>query len=271
VLRVTWHGHSTVLLELDGVRLLTDPVVRNRLLHLRRVAGAADVEALRGVDAVLVSHLHYDHLDLPSLARIGRSVRLVVPAGAGKFLLRRRFGDVVQLEVGESLELGAVTIRATEAEHAGWRGPFANADAVGYLVEGSVRTFFAGDTDLFDGMRDLSRDLDLALVPIAGWGPRVPAGHLDPLRAAQALALLEPRIAVPIHWGTYRRIGLSRDPDALREPAEEFLRHARELAPGVDVRLLPVGGTLEVPPASSGLGDAPSETRPEAPATRRED
>jgi L-ascorbate metabolism protein UlaG (beta-lactamase superfamily) len=271
VLRVTWHGHSTVLLELDGVRLLTDPVVRGRLLHLRRVADAVDVASLRSVDAVLVSHLHYDHLDLPSLLRLGRPLRLVAPKGAGKLLRRRGFLEVDELDVGEALDVGAVTVRATPAEHAGRRGPFTTAATVGYLVEGSVRTFFAGDTDLFDGMSGLSSDLDLALLPIAGWGPRVPAGHLDPLRAAKALALLEPRLAVPIHWGTYRRIGLSRDPEALREPVESFLRHASELAPEVDVRVLPVGGTLEVPAASSGLEDAPPSTRPEAPATRRED
>jgi L-ascorbate metabolism protein UlaG (beta-lactamase superfamily) len=271
LLRVTWHGHSTVLLELDGVRLLTDPVVRTRLLHLKRVADAAEVSVLADVDAVLVSHLHYDHLDLPSLVRLGRSLRLVVPAGAGKLLRRRGFADVAELDVDEALNVGALTIRATPAEHAGRRGPFAKAATVGFLVEGSARAYFAGDTDLFDGMSGLSGDLDLALLPIAGWGPRVPAGHLDPFRAAKALVLLRPRLAVPIHWGTYRRIGLSRDPASLRAPAESFLRHARELAPEVDVRLLPVGGTLEVPAASSGLGDAAPPAGPEAPTTRREE
>jgi L-ascorbate metabolism protein UlaG (beta-lactamase superfamily) len=84
-------------------------------------------------------------------------------------------------------------------------------------------------------------------LPIAGWGPRLPAGHLDPRRAAEALVRLRPKTAVPIHWGTYRRIGLSRDPATLREPAESFARLARELAPSVDVRVLPVGGTLTLP------------------------
>ena len=74
----------------------------------------------------------------------------------------------------------------------------------------------------------------------------MPRGHLNPERAAQALTLLQPRIAVPIHWGTYRRIGLSSEEKALREPAESFARFAAELAPEVDVRILPVGGRLEL-------------------------
>jgi L-ascorbate metabolism protein UlaG (beta-lactamase superfamily) len=271
VLRATWHGHSTVLLELDGVRLLTDPVVRARLLHLRRVVGEADVRTLADVDAVLVSHLHYDHLDIPSLQSLGRSLRVVVPAGAGRLLRRSGFRDIAELDVDETLEIGAVTIRATPAEHKGRRSPFAKAATVGFRVEGSASVYFAGDTDLFDGMTALGGSLDLALLPVAGWGPRVPAGHLDPLRAAQALVLLQPRTAVPIHWGTYRRIGLTRDPTALRSPAEKFLRHARELAPAVDVRLLPVGGTLELEPASSALEDAPPKAGQQARTTRREE
>jgi L-ascorbate metabolism protein UlaG (beta-lactamase superfamily) len=125
--------------------------------------------------------------------------------------------------------------------------------AVGYLVTGSVRAWFAGDTDLFGGMREIAPDLDLALLPVAGWGPRLPAGHLDPRRAAQALTLLRPRVAVPIHWGTYRRFGLPTGDELLREPAESFARFAAELAPEVEVRILPVGGRLELTAAEQGV------------------
>jgi L-ascorbate metabolism protein UlaG (beta-lactamase superfamily) len=247
VLRITWIGHSTVLLELDGVRLVTDPVLRARLVHLRRVAAPADASALAGVDAVLVSHLHYDHLDVPSLLRLGRSVRLVAPAGSRGFLRRRGFREVSELDVGDELTLGGLTVRATEAEHAGRRTPFAaNTRTIGYMVTGSARVWFAGDTDLFDGMSAFAPGLDVALLPIAGWGARLPAGHLDPLRAAQALRLLRPRVAVPIHWGTYKHFGLGRAEELLRVPADSFVRHAAELAPDVQVELLPVGGSLEL-------------------------
>jgi L-ascorbate metabolism protein UlaG (beta-lactamase superfamily) len=230
--RITWIGHSTVLIELDGVRLLTDPVFRPRILHLRRVA-AMPAEVDR-VDAVLISHGHYDHLDAKSLARLARPTRVVVPAAAAGRV--RGFEDVVEVEAGDEVQVGAVTVTATPAEHA--RG------SVGYLITGSARIYFAGDTDLFEGMGELAAGLDVALLPIAGWGPRLPAGHLDAPRAVQALSLLRPRVAVPIHWGTYRRLALTRDEAA---PARQFATLAAKQAPEVDVRVLPIGGAIDIP------------------------
>ena len=251
-MHITWVGHSTVLVEQDGVRLLTDPVLRPRVLHLRRT-GPVDWETLHDLDAVLVSHAHQDHLDLPSLRLLGRSLPLVVPRGAARLLQRRGFERVVELKSGEETRVGSLTIRATHAEHMGRRGLFGATDALGYLVLGSGRVYFAGDTDIFEGMGSLAANLDVALLPVAGWGSRLPPGHLDPLRAAEALRLLRPRVAIPIHWGTYRRIGLSRDPAVLRGPAESFARLAAELAPDVDVRVVPVGGTLDLPDSRSSL------------------
>jgi len=250
---ITWIGHSTVLLELDGVRLITDPVLRDAVAHLRRVTESLRPELLGSLDVALVSHAHYDHLDTRSLVRLGRSLHVIVPAGAGNLLRRRGFVQVTEVGVGDEIDIGRVTIGVTHAEHDGSRGPFlTGVRAVGYRVTGSVRIYFAGDTDLFQGMSGLATDLDVALLPVAGWGPRLPPGHLDPLRAAQSLTLLRPRIAVPIHWGTYRRIGLPRGPALLRAPAESFVRLASELAPEVDVRLLPVGGHLGLSASSGG-------------------
>jgi L-ascorbate metabolism protein UlaG (beta-lactamase superfamily) len=247
VARVTYIGHATVLLEVDGVRLLTDPVLRRRVLHLRRDE-AVPAEALGKVDAVLVSHAHWDHLDVPSLARLGRGVRIVLPRGAGRLVRPRRLANVVEVDVGQSVELGEMTVTATEAEHDAGRGPLGvSAPALGYLVTGPERIYFAGDTDLFPGMAALA-PLDLALLPVAGWGPRLPPGHLDPQRAAETLRLLEPRAAVPIHWGTYSLITKRRpSPAAARAPAEEFKRLAAELAPNVDVHVLGLGETLTLP------------------------
>jgi L-ascorbate metabolism protein UlaG (beta-lactamase superfamily) len=115
---------------------------------------------------------------------------------------------------------------------------------VGFLIDdGGTRVYFAGDTDVFDGMADLAPGLTVALLPVWGWGPKVGPGHLDPERAAQATALLQPRLAVPIHWGTYAgpRVWWRDDP-AL--PAREFARLAARSAPDVDVRILAPGDEL---------------------------
>ena len=239
--RLTYVGHATVLIDLDGVRLLTDPILRNRVMHLRR-AVPVPAGALRGVDAVLVSHGHWDHLDLPSLDRLGRELPIVCPKGLGGLLRRRGFRAVTEVEVGEDVSVGALRVGAVHAEHEGSRGPFgASAAAVGFVVTGSRNVYFAGDTDLFDGMAELAGP-DAALVPVTGWGTKVGPGHLDPTRAVEALRLLRPRIAVPIHWGTYATVG--RSPG--RGPADEFAALAAERAPDVEIRVLDPGGSMEL-------------------------
>ncbi|HET6171152.1 MAG TPA: MBL fold metallo-hydrolase [Gaiellales bacterium] len=249
--RVTWIGHGTALVELDGVRLITDPLLRTRVAHLQRHAPLPLPEDLRAIDCVLLTHLHRDHLDLPSLRRVGRAVPIVVPRGGGRLLLRRGFDAVREIVRGETIVIGSLSVTATEARHNGGRGVGvigARGPALGYVVTGSSRIYHAGDTDLFDGMRAIGAEgLDLALVPIWGWGSRLGPGHLDPLRAAQALELLVPRIAVPIHWGTYA-VGPAarRAPDYLRAPLEPFLAAARELAPAVRIAALEPGASLEL-------------------------
>jgi L-ascorbate metabolism protein UlaG (beta-lactamase superfamily) len=245
--RVTWLGHSTVLVELDGARLLTDPALRDRVAHLRRRT-PADAGKLHALDGILVSHLHYDHLDLPSLERLCRSTSVVVPRGAGRLLRRRRFERVVEAESGEEVRIGSLVVRATPADHEGGRGFLGKrVAALGYLIRGSRQIYFAGDTDLFEGMATLAPGLDIALVPIWGWGPSLGPGHLDPRRAAEALRLLRPRLAVPIHWGTYYPLwpGSSR-PAFLTSAIHEFRSYAEELAPSVEVHVLPIGGSVEI-------------------------
>ena len=236
--RLTWLGHSTVVVELDGMRLVTDPVLRRRVAHLRRDAPALTPER---PDAVLLSHLHYDHLDKPSLARVGRRVPIVAPPGT-RYLLRG-FSDVREVEPGSSVDLGSVSVDVVDARHDGRRRPIGPPiPALGYIVRGSRSVYFAGDTELFEGMRAFG-PVDVALVPVAGWGAKLGPGHLDPRAAARVLALLRPSLAVPIHWGTYGVIGRPRGD---RAPAEEFAAEAAVVAPEVDVRILSVGETLEL-------------------------
>jgi len=239
---LTWLGHSTVVIDLEGTRVVTDPVLRARVWHLRR-EGPVAADALGDLDAILLSHTHYDHLDLRSLGRLDRNLTVVAPRGVGRLVRRRGFGRVFELEVGEELALGAVRIRATHAEHESSRGPFSpSTPSLGYVVDGRARIYFAGDTGLFPQMSKIA-PVDVALLPVAGWGPRLPAGHLDPAGAAEALRLLRPKVAVPIHWGTLRRVFADRPDD---RPAREFVRIAHEVAPEVEVRVLSIGETLRL-------------------------
>jgi L-ascorbate metabolism protein UlaG (beta-lactamase superfamily) len=237
---LTWLGHSTVVIDVDGTRLVTDPVLRRRVFHLRRAA-AIEPGALGALDGILVSHSHFDHLDVPSLSRLPRSLSVVCPTGIGQLLRRRGFEQVHEVGPGEIVEVGGREVRATHAEHRTNRRPFAGRSAaLGYVVEGSKNVYFAGDTELFDGMADLG-PIDVALLPVSGWGPRMPAGHLEPRSAAEALLLLRPKVAVPVHWGTFRApFGPRLDDRAARE----FASAAARLAPDVEVRILQIGETL---------------------------
>ena len=247
--QVRFVGHATVEISQRGTRLLTDPFLRNRLgpLVRRPALGSGAVDP---PDAVLISHLHGDHFDLPTLRRLGRDTHMIVPRGAGHFARAKGFTSVTELAVGETEDVGTLAITAVPANHDGHRTPWSQkAETIGYVVSGESRVYFAGDTDLFDGMADLAGGLDLALLPVWGWGPTIGSGHLDPRRAAEALRILKPRVAVPIHWGTLYPRGLRwLRPWQLTNPPLEFARVADELAPEVDVRVLEPGESTSLSP-----------------------
>lgn len=244
---ITWLGHACVLLELDGARLLTDPVLRDRFGPLARIAPPGGVDPPGQVDAVLLSHLHADHADLPSLRDIARSAPVVAPSGSGAWLARQGLEDVRELGAGSEIALGPIRVTATPAVHDRRRRPFGpEADPVGYVVAGSSSVYFAGDTDLFEGMEELRGSVEVALLPVWGWGRSLGPGHLDPERAAKAATLIAPRLAIPIHWGTFAPRwpgGRLADPAA---PAREFARLVERDAPSVDVRVLAPGERTEV-------------------------
>ena len=260
-LSVTFAGHATVLLEMDGVRLLTDPLLRRRIGVLIRRSPVPPPEVRRDLDAVLVSHAHLDHLDVPSLRMIDRRTPVVVPRGVGGLV--RRLGFVpLEMDVGDEVEVGPaggggasdaggggarparVRVRAVPADHSGTRYPLAGeSHALGYVVEGGLSAYFAGDTGLYEAMGDLA-PLDVAVLPVGGWGPRLPDDHLNPLSAAKALQLLQPAACVPVHWGTIYPPWLPPEFNAKWAAwPHAFARYAAHLAPEVDVRVLQPGET----------------------------
>jgi L-ascorbate metabolism protein UlaG (beta-lactamase superfamily) len=250
-LTVRWLGHSTVLFDAGGLRVLTDPVLGRWVGPLRRYAPPVPADRYAGVSLVLVSHLHVDHLHLGSLRRLPADARLVGPPGSGPLLRRARRGGVTELGPGERTAVGPLTVTAVPAVHPGqrWRGrrrPL--APPVGYLVEAEARIYFAGDTDLFAGMADLRGRVDVALLPVGGWGLTTGPGHLDPARAVAALRLVRPQVAVPVHWGTLRPPGLRHvRRDLFDGPGERFARLAAVSAPDVTVTVLRPGASTTLP------------------------
>jgi L-ascorbate metabolism protein UlaG (beta-lactamase superfamily) len=239
-------GHSTARVELAGHTVLTDPLLTERVGPLRRVLPAPSPATYAGVDLVLVSHLHGDHLHLSSLRLLGADVRIVVPRGAGAWLRARGFRHVVEVLPGETITHGTLRVTAVPARHSGHRwgprlthGP--DTPAVGHLITGGGRTVYAaGDTGLIDAMWLLGeRGVDVALLPVWGWGLTLGPDHLDPAGAAEATARLRPRVAVPVHWGTLALPGVANLPRMRRlltDPPREYA--AAVAARGLDTAVV---------------------------------
>mgnify|MGYP003617694606 CR=1 FL=1 len=253
--RIVYVGHATLLLELDGLRLLTDPLLTNRVSHLMRQTAVPDLDTPH-LDAVLLSHLHADHLHMRSMRRLNREQLIVAPRGAATYLARHGFDHVVEMAAGETLHLKGVIVEATPAEHPARPLPGRpHTDCLGYVIHSRRRVYFSGDTDLFAGMAAFGQ-VDVALLPVWGWGPTLGAGHMDPWRAAQALELLRPTLAIPIHWGTYFPVGLRPLlPDYVSQPPYTFARHANRLAPDVQVCVLDPGDALDLGEFFDQMGD----------------
>jgi L-ascorbate metabolism protein UlaG (beta-lactamase superfamily) len=266
-------GHSTVRVELAGTVVLTDPVLTAGVGPLRRVAPPLRPADWADADLVLLSHLHGDHLHLPSLRRL--RARVVVPRGARAWLRSRGVAHVDELAPGEVLEHGDLRVTGVEAMHSGhrWgprstRGP--QAAAMGHLLQAPEATVYAaGDTDLFDGMAALPA-VDVALLPVWGWGPTLGPGHLDPLRAAEAVRRIRPRVAVPVHWGTLALPGLVAAPGRsgarmrrlLVDPPRRFAAAVAALSTGAATPV-PVTepGEAVALPAGTRIGGHPGSAR----------
>jgi L-ascorbate metabolism protein UlaG (beta-lactamase superfamily) len=245
--RLTFLGHSTVLVDLQGVRVLTDPLFGHVAVGaIRRQAPAVHPDTLVGISAVFISHGHLDHLDLASLRAIPGEPVFIVPAGLGRVVARAARGAIHELRAGDRLQVGSLTLEAIHAEHGSRRSLFTTAKgALGILIAGSTSIYFAGDTDLFPAMRRLAGRVDVALLPVGGWGPRLGSGHLDPGRAAEATARIRPAVATPIHWGTLYPLGLRHLAGRRFEgPGVAFEEAVAARAAGIEVRVLRPGQSM---------------------------
>ena len=246
--RLTYIGHATVMIELDGVRILTDPVLGDRVGPLRRHGPTPDPTQIGPVDAVLISHGHPDHFDSRSLRAVGGRPLVVVPNGLGRSAARsgRRVREV---GVNDRVQIGGVRIVAVPARHARWpRHP--GARPIGFLIQGSTSFYFAGDTALHPGMARLAGHVDVAVLPVGRWGPPLGPGRLTPSTAIDAAGLVGARHAIPIHWGTLYLPGFSggRWGWGSFGAGDAFALEAAERAPELDVRVLRPGESTELEP-----------------------
>ena len=250
--RLTWLGHSTVVLDLDGVRVLTDPLLRPHAGLLRRRGAQPAPSSWRNPDVVLLSHLHHDHAEVRSL-RLLRGVPLMSDPANVAWLRRRKFEPALPLSDGWIPVAHGVEVRQVPAVHGHRPMPHRPNVANGHLVRGpSGAVWIAGDTELYPEMEALpdmaGGSVDVAVVPVWGWGPKLSGGHLSPEDAARAVAMTRARFAVPVHWGTLHPPLVTRfRRDWFEMPGERFAAAVAVDAPGATAVVLDPGESWSCP------------------------
>ena len=248
--RLTFLGHSTVLIEVDDLRILTDPVLRDGFGPVRRQVAGVLPELFADLDAVFISHGHHDHLDQPSLRRIPGKPTVIVPARVRRLAAGWGLGPVEEVEPGDRL-----TIDRVQFERRPRRALRASACRSARRARRSVPSSRARGRSTSRATRTCSRRWTSsparstsALLPVWGWGPTIGEGHMDPARAAAAAALLRPRLAIPIHWGTFYPAGLRRVvPAPFTTPGREFAESWPAPRPMSPVRVLAPGEAIDLP------------------------
>ena len=259
-LNLTWLGHSTVLIDLAGQRLLTDPLLLAHNGPLRRRHPRPQPSTWAGVDAVLLSHLHHDHAELRSL-RLLSKVPVLTCAENGRWLRKQGLDG---RGIDGWTDVGAVEVRLVTAVHHSRRMPHRPNAANGHLIRaGTLTVWAAGDTSLYADMVRLPelagvRRLDVALVPIGGWGPRLSPGHMGPAEAAEACALAAARYALPVHWGTLHAPLMTLRSRWFERPLAAFEEEVARAAPGCHVVRLSPGETWSLPSGEASPGAPPA-------------
>jgi L-ascorbate metabolism protein UlaG (beta-lactamase superfamily) len=239
-LALTWWGHASTTLEMGATRVALDPLLPDRLFHLRRYAASPAAHAAEA-DVVLVSHLHHDHLHRPSLRRFPSGTPLVLPRGGERYLDAGLARHSLPVAPGDELDVAGVRVEVLAASHDGRRHPWSGTEppALGFrIADGGHAVWFPGDTSLRDDMHDVA-PVDLALVPVGGWGPTLVHGHMDPAHGAEAVARVGARWAVPVHWGTFwprgmRHVARTNHHHLFHTPGERFADALRERSPATE-------------------------------------
>jgi len=236
-LTVTWVGHASLLVQLGGLNILTDPMWSDRASPVRFagprrwVAPGIAFEELPPLDVVLESHNHYDHLDDRTVRRLAQAhprASWVVPLGLASFVQKRGGRSVVELDWWQEHEVGAVRVAATPALHFSSRGVGDRGDTLwcGFAIMAASgrRVYFAGDTGFHPDFSVIGArygPFDVALIPIGAYEPRwfMRYVHMNPEEAVDAFRAVNARVMVPIHWGTFKLTDEAMDEPPVRARA----------------------------------------------------
>jgi len=249
--RITWLGHSSFLVQLDGVSLLVDPVLGDRMgpagVMSRNVPPALRPEELPHIDASLVSHDHWDHMDVPTLRAVGAPV--LAGLGTDAPFAKEKLQHV-PLRWWQTVKLRGVAITFVPSQHFSGRGMGGRDRTLwgGFVIQGPSATLYhSGDTGYFSGFKEIGRrfpGIDVAMIPIGAYDPRwfMAPVHVDPEEALQAFVDLGARTFVAMHWGTFKQADEPLDEPPVRLEAER----ARRAIPEERVKVLAIGETLDV-------------------------
>ncbi|WP_457643647.1 MBL fold metallo-hydrolase [Persephonella sp.] len=228
-------GHSTFLVSYRGIRFLTDPFLSPHIFGIRRQKPALRPDLVPDVDFILISHAHYDHLDMRTLRRLKRNATVILPENTKPVLGRTYFKKIVELKHRESYREKDVEIVSLPVKHNKGRSLlFPNTEVSSYIIRVKDRVYyFGGDTAYFDGFKEYGRefDIDIAFLPIGGYEPTLLLHnvHMNPSEAVQAFIDLKAEMVVPIHYGTFHTIPKFVKVEApLKHFREEIKRHSLE-------------------------------------------
>ncbi|MGH7141255.1 MAG: MBL fold metallo-hydrolase [Minisyncoccia bacterium] len=245
-IQLTWIGHATFLIQAAGMNILTDPIWSERASPVwlgpkRHARPGIRFEDLPHIDAVLISHTHYDHMDRPTILRLGNAPRYIVPMRVGAWFKNEHIANVVELPWWNNTALQTITIHAVPAKHWSKRRLFRSEKDVGwggYVIETPAGTvYFAGDTgyhaEYFKELGKRFDRIDIGLIPIGAYYPRqlFARYHIDPREALEIHKEIGARHSIGMHWGVFKLtqepLGeppmlLAKERSALRVPPREF-------------------------------------------------
>lgn len=234
-------GHSTFFIYINGIKILTDPFLYPHIFGIKRKTPALRPELLPSFDYILISHAHYDHLDLRTLRRLDKSAKLIIPENTLNVVNKLKFRQIIELKHWESLEEEKVQIISLPVQHNKGRSLlYPNTETSSYFVKiENTALYFAGDTGYFENFKEYGKkfSIDFAFLPIGGYEPNwlLHKIHMSPEEAVETYLDLKATYLIPIHFGTFHTISAFIEKE---HPVDKLINKATELNLDLDKILI---------------------------------